>query len=498
VSGAHLGGADASAEAARIAQAAAVRPSARQLDWQRTEFYGFIHFGVNTMTDREWGLGHEDPAIFDPASLDAGQWVRAMKDAGMRGVILTCKHHDGFSLWPSAVSSHTVAASPWRGGRGDLVAEVAAAAREHGLKFGVYLSPWDRTEATYGSGDAYDDFFVAQLTELLTNYGEIFSVWFDGANGEGPDGRKQYYDWDRYYDVVRRLQPDAVISVCGPDVRWCGNEAGQTRANEWSVVPRSLQDAERTADKSQKVDDGEFSRAVKSDEDDLGSRAALLATDEPLVWYPAEVNTSIRPGWFHHPAENDQVRSADELFEIYRRSVGGNATFLLNLPPARDGLLSAPDVAALRELGALIRGLGDRDVARGASVAYSSAPVASASLTDLDPATGTWSPDPADEAPRLTLRWSAPQELTGLVLREDIARGQLVERVDVYAVPEAGGPEQLIATAESIGSQRIVDLEPVRTSELSVVFVEARATPVIAGLNVLIADAPRGVSDHRA
>lgn len=479
--------AEADATSARIAEAARVVPSPRQLDWQRTEFYGFIHFGVNTMTDREWGLGHEDPAIFDPAALDARQWVTAMKDAGMRGVILTCKHHDGFALWPSAVSAHTVAASPWRGGRGDLVAEVAEACREHGLKFGVYLSPWDRTEATYGTGDAYDDFFVAQLTELLTGYGEIFSVWFDGANGEGPDGRRQYYDWDRYYEVVRRLQPGAVISVCGPDVRWCGNEAGQTRENEWSVVPRSLQDAERTADKSQKVDDGEFSRAARSDEDDLGSRAALLATDEPLVWYPAEVNTSIRPGWFHHPAEDDQVRSADELFEIYRRSVGGNATFLLNLPPNRDGLLSAPDVAALRELGERIRALGDRDVARGADLRFTSAPVASARLTDLDPATGVWTPDATDRSPAITLTWPEPQEITGLVLREDIARGQLVELVEVYATPEAGGAPELIAAAGSVGYQRIIDLAPRRTAELTVVFAETRSAPVIAGLNVLAA-----------
>lgn len=472
----------------RIAEAARVVPSARQLEWQRTEFYGFIHFGVNTMTDREWGLGHEDPAIFDPAALDAGQWVSAMKSAGMRGVILTCKHHDGFALWPSAVSTHTVASSPWRGGEGDLVAEVAEACREHGLKFGVYLSPWDRTEATYGSGDAYDDFFVAQLTELLTGYGDIFSVWFDGANGEGPDGRKQYYDWDRYYEVVRRLQPGAVISVCGPDVRWCGNEAGQTRENEWSVVPRSLQDAERTADKSQKVDDGEFSRAARSDEDDLGSRTALLATDEPLVWYPAEVNTSIRPGWFHHPAEDDQVRSASELFEIYRRSVGGNATFLLNLPPNRDGLLSQPDVAALRELGERIRSLGDRDVAHLADVRFTSAPVASAALTDLDPASGVWTPDAADPRPAITLRWTEPQELTGLVLREDIARGQLVELVEVFAVAEGGGEARRIATAGAVGYQRFIDLDRVRTTELTIVFAETRATPRIAGVHALIGE----------
>jgi alpha-L-fucosidase len=338
----------------RLREAASVVPSARQWEWQKTEFYGFIHFGMNTMTDREWGLGHEDPRLFDPIAVDTDQWVAAAAAAGMRGLILTCKHHDGFALWPSAHSAHTVAASPWRDGQGDLVAEVAASCRRAGLKFGVYLSPWDRTEASYGSGDAYDDFFVAQLTELLTGYGDIFSVWFDGANGEGPDGRRQLYDWDRYYALVRDLQPDAVISVCGPDVRWCGNEAGHTRADEWSVVPHELRSAERTAEASQKVDDGEFSRAVRSDTEDLGSREALAGYRGECVWYPAEVNTSIRPGWFHHPAEDDAVRTAEELFTLWRRAVGGNATFLLNVPPAADGRLGAPDVTALVGLGAML------------------------------------------------------------------------------------------------------------------------------------------------
>jgi alpha-L-fucosidase len=329
---------------------AAIRPSARQLAWQRLEFYGFLHFGMNTMTGREWGEGHDDPALFDPAHLDADQWVTALKSAGMTGVILTAKHHDGFCLWPSDVTSYTVAASPWRGGRGDLVAEVAGAARRHGLRFGVYLSPWDRTEVSYGTGAGYDDFYCAQLTELLTRYGPVFSVWLDGANGEGPNGKTQTYDWERYYEVVRRLQPDAVISVCGPDVRWCGNEAGETRPDEWSVVPHELLDAERTADRSQKADDGTFARLVRSDDHDLGSRTALAGRSD-LVWYPAEVNTSIRPGWFHHPAEDDAVRSPDELFAIYLRSVGGNSTFLLNVPPNRDGLISPPDLTTLAELG---------------------------------------------------------------------------------------------------------------------------------------------------
>ena len=224
----------------RLREAAAVAPSHRQLAWQQMEFYGFIHFGMNTFTGREWGDGTASPALFDPACLDAGQWARALKSAGMRGMILTCKHHDGFCLWPSAHTGYSVKYAPWKGGRGDVVREAAEACRRAGLKFGVYLSPWDRHDPRYGSGKPYDDYYVAQLTELLTGYGELFCVWLDGACGEGPNGRRQAYDWARYYETIRALQPGAVISVCGPDVRWCGNEAGHCRPSEWSVVPAAL------------------------------------------------------------------------------------------------------------------------------------------------------------------------------------------------------------------------------------------------------------------
>ena len=376
---------------------AAVRPSPRQLAWQAMEFYGFIHFGMNTMTDREWGDGRADPAIFNPAGLDADQWVTALKSAGMTGVILTCKHHDGFCLWPSDVTAYTVASSPWRGGRGDVVAEVADAARRHGLRFGVYLSPWDRAEASYGSGVAYDDFFVAQLTELLTRYGPVFSVWLDGANGEGPHGRRQAYDWERYYAVIRERQPDAVISICGPDVRWCGNEAGATRPDEWSVVPRALRDAERIAARSQHADDGAFARLVRSDDRDLGSRAALAGYEDDLVWYPAEVNTSIRPGWFHHPAEDGAVRSADELFDIYLRAVGGNSCLLLNVPPARDGRIPDTDVAVLAQLGRRIEDFRSRRVAATATV--SSGTPGDVATAWPGPGRTPWRPDDADPSP---------------------------------------------------------------------------------------------------
>lgn len=459
---------------------AAIRPHPRQVAWQAMEFYGFIHFGMNTVTDREWGSGHDDPAAFDPAGLDADQWVRAFKSAGMTGVILTCKHHDGFCLWPSDHTDCSVASSPWRGGRGDLVAEVADAARRHGLRFGIYLSPWDRTEASYGSGTAYDDFYVAQLTELLTRYGPVFSVWLDGANGEGPNGRRQLYDWERYYAVVRETQPDAVISVCGPDVRWCGNEAGDTRPDEWSVVPGALRDAERTADRSQRVDDGTFARLVRSDDRDLGSRAALAGHERDLVWYPAEVNTSIRPGWFHHPAEDASVRSADELFTVYLRAVGGNSCFLLNVPPAADGLLRDTDVAVLAELGRRIDDFRARRIEATARVS---------SGTAGDVATGwpgggdtPWRPDGSDTSPTLTLAFPGPRSVEAVAVGEDITRGQRIEHLVVRGrLPEyRGGGWTGLAEANAVGHQRILTFPPTEVDAVSFEVTRARDTPVVA------------------
>ncbi|GAB3395783.1 alpha-L-fucosidase [Humibacter soli] len=471
-------------DAASIREASFVRPSERQVAWQRMEFYAFIHFGMNTMTDREWGLGHESPELFDPTALDAGQWVDAIASAGMTGVILTCKHHDGFALWPTKVSSHSVASSPWRGGEGDVVAEVARACAERGLRFGVYLSPWDRTEQSYGSGPAYDDFFVAQLTELLTGYGEIFTVWLDGANGEGPDGRRQYYDWDRYYEVVRSLQPNAVISVCGPDVRWCGNEAGHTRPDEWSVVPASLREAEGIASRSQQADDGEFARRVLSDDADLGSRDALLASTEPLVWYPAEVNTSIRPGWFHHPAEDSAVRSVDELFEIYLSSVGGNATFLLNVPPARDGLLADEDLDTLAALGDRIRAFDASDIAGSAAVTVSSGEVADRG----------WRPAPTGLPETLSLTWDAARTIDAVALREDILIGQQIESVSVRGTSPDGESLEL-GRARSVGYQRIIRFPAVEVIALEIELDAYRGPFALTQVRAFAASSPVGSVD---
>ena len=230
-----------------------VVPSKRQVEYQKREFYGFIHFTVNTYTNKEWGLGDESPEIFNPYNLDAEVWVKAAVSAGMKGLILTCKHHDGFCLWPSKYTEHSVKNSPYKDGRGDIVKELSDACKKYNIKFGVYLSPWDRNCAVYGSGKEYDDYYINQMTELLTNYGDIYTFWMDGACGEGPNGKKQVYDWDRYYAKVRDLQPEAVLSISGPDVRWCGNEAGIVRKSEWSVVSKTMTSPVLTARKYLKM-----------------------------------------------------------------------------------------------------------------------------------------------------------------------------------------------------------------------------------------------------
>lgn len=305
------------------------RPTPAQLQWQRDELALFIHFGINTFTDREWGDGKESPSLFAPTALDARQWARVARAAGSRALILTAKHHDGFCLWPTRTTRHTVAASPWRAGGGDLVREFVEACRAEGLGAGLYLSPWDRNHPAYGDSDRYNDVYIAQLTELLTNYGPLVEVWFDGANGEGPNGKRQVYDWPRVWATVRRLQPNAVMfSDAGPDVRWSGNEAGTAGDPNWSTVDPA--------------------RVPAPGVSGPGIIEALQHGDRSgTVWRPAECDTSIRPGWFHHPAEDARVKSVDRLVTIYTQSVGRNSKLLLNVPPTPAGLLHDVDVERL-------------------------------------------------------------------------------------------------------------------------------------------------------
>lgn len=467
-----------------IREAAQVVPSDRQAAWQELEFYGFIHFTVNTFYDREWGDGSESPADFAPSALDARQWVEVARDAGMKGLILTCKHHDGFCLWPSAYTDHSVQSSPWRGGSGDLVRETAEACREYGLKFGIYLSPWDRHEQSYGDSDAYNDFFVHQLEELLTGYGEIFSVWFDGACGEGPNGKKQVYDWERYYAAIRRHQPGAVISVCGPDVRWCGNEAGHTRTSEWSVVPASLRDNEKIQANSQTEDDRQFASRINSDEDDLGSRAVIGQADA-LVWYPAEVNTSIRPGWFYHASEDEQVKSADTLMDLYERAVGGNSCFLLNLPPDRRGLIHEKDVRELAELGRRIRETYGNDLAVGASVAASTFRAEQAGLLASDGDSQTWwEAEEGAEQAVLDIEWEAERTFDRVALMEQILRGQRIEAFAIE-IPDEEGNWANIHRGTVVGHKAICRLERPRTARrLRVIIERSRLSPTLRQVGV--------------
>ena len=405
--------------------AANIVPSEKQYNWQLTEFYAFAHFGVNTFTNREWGEGNEDPAIFNPVKFNADQWVNAVKAANMNALILTAKHHDGFCLWPSKYTEHSVKNSPYKGGSGDIVREVAAACRRGGIKFGVYLSPWDRHEPTYGSGEDYDEYYMNQLTELLTQYGEIFEIWFDGACGEGPNGKRQVYNFKAYYELCNRLQPEAVI-FGGPDIRWCGNEAGDTRKAEWSVLPLKIKSYM---------------------DDDIGSREVIEGETE-FRWFPSETDTSIRPGWFYHPEEDDHVRPLDKLMDIYYNTVGGNSSLLLNIPPNRDGLFHDNDVKRLKEIGDRIRS----DFAHN----YASA-----------------------DNKELEIKFETPVEVSKIVLMEDIKVGQRVESFDIYA----DGIK--IYEGKTIGYKRIAVLkEKVKTDNISIVITQSRLDPTFSFVGV--------------
>lgn len=458
-------------------------PTERQIKIQQMEFYGFVHFTINTFTGMEWGEGTEDPKIFNPDKLNAEQWARAAKDGGMSGLILTCKHHDGFCLWPSAYTKHSVASSPYKDGKGDIVKELSDACRKEGIKFGVYLSPWDRNNSSYGAGKEYDDYFVNQLTELLTNYGDIFTVWFDGACGEGPNGKVQKYDWDRYYSVIRKLQPKACISVSGPDVRWCGNEAGDTRESEWSVVPVRMSDTEIVAENSQKKDDEEFRRQTMNAEDrDLGSRDRLRDVKN-IIWYPAEVDVSIRPGWFYHEEEDDKVRSFENLKDIYLKSVGGNATLLLNIPPDKHGLFCEADVKRLKELGDFIRtSFSDNLVKQAELIATPFQNGHSIENVKEDDYDTYFRTDDWNTQAEIRIKWKEEKKLKYLVMKEMISLSQRIEKFTISYLKD--GREKIVTTGTTVGYKKIVSLPEIITDELIIRIVDSRVAPTLSFIGV--------------
>ena len=460
------------------------RPSQRQLNVEQMEFYAFAHFTVNTFTDKEWGDGTEAESVFDPSEFDPDQWVSALKAAGARGLILTCKHHDGFCLWPTETTGHSVKNSPFRGGNGDVVREVCDACRRGGLKFGIYLSPWDRNCPDYGQGEKYDDFFCRQLTELCTGYGEVFSVWFDGACGEGPNGKRQVYDWNRYYALIRELQPGAAIAICGPDIRWCGNESGATRKSEWSVLPTGFADPDDVAENSQKTDDTKFrEKKISATERDLGSRVFLEGATG-FAWRPAETDTSIRPGWFYHASEDGRVRSTETLIDIWYRTVGGHSRLLLNLPPDRRGLFHETDVQRLREMGEYIRNTFAVNFAENAVItADLDDGCNSAENVKVNNYDAYYKPEDGENAVTLTVKLDGVHDVTHVVMKEHIPLSQRVEQYAIEA-KQADGTYTEIARGTTIGYQKIERFPAVATDELRIRIEDSRVCPILSFIGV--------------
>lgn len=410
----------------------------------------FVHLGMNTFTDREWGEGTEDPALFDPVALDARQWARTARECGFGTLILTAKHHDGFCLWPTATTAHSVAASPWRSGSGDVVREAADACAAEGIRFGVYCSPWDRNAASFGSGRGYDDLYIAQLTELLTGYGDIAQVWFDGAVGETARGR-QAYDWDRIFGTVYDLQPEAVIfSDAGPDVRWVGNEDGVAGATCWSSIDPA--------------------RVPAPGRNDPWTIDSLRHGDpEGAVWRGPETDVSIRPGWFWHPHE--RPRDGGALLELYLTSVGRNSKLLLNVPPDRNGLLSEPDVAALAEFARLREEVLGTDLLAGSTV----------------------EPD----GDTLLITPPTPVLANLVTLAEDIEHGQHVAAFRIEA--DAGAGWRPLTSGTTIGHLRALRVPPTRVARLRLRIDLAYATPRVSKVTLHLdtrADHRRRADNH--
>jgi alpha-L-fucosidase len=446
-------------------------PSKRQLQWHELELYAFLHFTVNTFTDKEWGYGDEDPSVFDPTEFDADAIVSALKAGGMRQVILTCKHHDGFCLWPTKTTEHHVR-------RGDIVKDLSDAARRQELKFGVYLSPWDRNNALYGT-PAYIGIYREQLRELLTRYGPIHEVWHDGANGgDGYYGgakekrlidKRTYYDWPKTWDLVRSLQPDAVIfSDVGPDLRWVGNEKGYANETCWETYDPVGADGGAPAPGFTRDKEGQ------------------TGTRNGSHWMPPECDVSIRPGWFWHESENGKVKTARQLMDLYYRSVGRGGSLLLNVPPDRRGLLHENDVASLRDFGAIVRGTFQKNLAAKARINASNARggFGPRNLLDGDRYTYWATHDPIRTA---EVELMLPGETTFNVvrLREYIQLGQRVEAFELDRW--AGGKWETFARATSIGACRLLRTEAdITTNRVRLRITASAACPALSELGLFL------------
>jgi alpha-L-fucosidase len=439
-------------------------PTPQQLAWHEREFYAFVHFNMNTFTGIEWGKGTESPAQFHPTQLDCRQWCALFKECGLTGVILTAKHHDGFCLWPSRFTEHDVASSDWRDGKGDVVKELAEACRDYGLWLGVYISPWDRNNPLYGKDDAaYNDYYVGQLEELLTNYGPIAEVWWDGANGDRDKPEKhQEYDWPRFIRTVRRLQPEAVIFAppyTPGDIRWVGNEEGHAAETQWSTYPAGVA------------------------EDPATLNVGIEGAD---TWMPAETDVSIRSDWYWSPATEARLRTVDQLLDIYYASVGRNTNLLLNFPVDNRGLVPEGDAQRLRDLTTTLRKVFATDLAKNQPAVASHVRGANerfdaANLTDGDPTT-FWATDDGITEASVTIELKEPTAVDHVVLQEHIEIGQRIRSWKLEA--RVDGSWQEVFRCSTIGSKRIAQFSPVNASAVRLTILDSRACPAVDSMSI--------------
>ena len=462
-------------------------PSENQMRWQEMEYYAFIHFGLNTYTDQSWGYGDEDINLFNPTKLDAREWVRVCKDSGMTGVILTAKHHSGFCLWPSEYTDYSVKNAPRKNGEGDLVREVADACKEYGLKFGVYLSPWDRNRADYGKPE-YITYFRNQLTELLTHYGPVFEIWFDGANGGtgyyggARENRKidpkTYYDWPNTYALVRKLQPEIVIWNDGGDrgdLRWVGTESGFVGETNWSTLNAT---------------------------GDVNWGMLHFGLEGGDSWVPAEVNTSIRPEWFYHPNEDDKVKTVPQLLDTYYNSIGRNGTFLLNFPIMPDGRIHPTDVRHAVETAKVVKQTFAHNLAKGAKAEASNTRGGASKFGPQnavdDDKNSYWATDDGVKSASLTVDLGKPTVFNRFLAQEYIRLGQRVKSFKVEALVDGNWRE--IAGGTTIGYKRILRFPAVEATQVRFTINDARSNPVISAVGLynapLILDAP-GIARNR-
>lgn len=449
-----------------INKASLVTPSTRQLEWQKKEFLAFIHFGS----------GRQTPETFDPKEFDADQWVEVCKNTGMKMLILTTKHHVGFCLWPSKYTDYSVERSPWKDGKGDMVKEVADACKRAGLEFGVYVSPWDRAESTYGT-PAYDEFFKNQLRELLTNYGPIAEVWFDGHYG-GPEGGRQDYKWDEYYGLIRELQPDAVIAIKGPDARWVGNEKGYARESEWSVLPMAPSIKVNIEEGKEINIDQHFPYLHSERAEDLGSREKLHAMEPPyfLVWYPAETDVSFRPSWSFRPDE--QPHSLEKLLDIYYESIGRNSVLLLNYTPDYRGLIPEEDVQRAKEFRKVLDATFNDNLLERAKVKTSENRKGHKGEAIVDNDTDSyWMTSEGNNKATIEFELAGEKLFNRFLVQEFIQSGQ---RIEAFSIQSWDGQKWIdIADGTTVGYKRILRFDDVISEKVRLTITSSRGCPTI-------------------